>query len=217
MLPLSKFDVFIFDCDGVIFDSNRLKIDAMENALNDHGFKKEEVHSCIEYFSNNFGLSRYHHVNHFVDSILSIEFSEKERVVSEVLSSFGEQCQQLYLEAELTPGVLAFVQQLPGDKYIASGSAQEELRDVFERRGISHLFKGIYGSPTKKADLVQNILAMSSGEAVMFGDALSDLEASKKNNIDFVGYLPFSNVKESLSKVAKDNGYLTIEQWDELG
>lgn len=215
---LSRFDVFIFDCDGVIFNSNELKVEAMRYALEEQGFEEQEVQNCIDYFAKNFGLSRYHHVNYFVDNLLTLTVDDdREAIVSRLLNSFGLQCKQLYVGAELTPGILAFIELLPGDKYIASGSAETELREVFELRGINHLFKGIYGSPTKKTDLVKNILDTNPGKsAVMFGDALSDLQASKSNGIDFIGYLPFSNVRTELINAAQDHNYLTVNQWSEL-
>ena len=38
MLLLNKYDLCIFDCDGVIFDSNDLKIQAMEEVLKSNFF-----------------------------------------------------------------------------------------------------------------------------------------------------------------------------------
>ena len=35
MPPLNDYEVYIFDCDGVILDSNQLKIKAMKQALYD--------------------------------------------------------------------------------------------------------------------------------------------------------------------------------------
>ncbi|MBB1354748.1 HAD family hydrolase [Pseudoalteromonas sp. SR45-5] len=127
------------------------------------------------------------------------------------------QCKSLYLQAELTPGFIDFITQLKGKKFIASGSEQQELRDVFNARGLDSYFDEIYGSPTKKSDLVANILDITkASNAIMFGDAVSDLEAANINNIDFIGYLPFSNVKEKLVSLADKRSYKVIEQWSEL-
>ena len=52
--------------------------------------------------------------------------------------------------------------------------------------------------------------------AIMFGDAISDMEAAKNNKIDFVGYIPFSNVKEKLTILIKNNDYTLVGHWKEL-
>ena len=103
------------------------------------------------------------------------------------------------MTANLTPGFTSFIERCNGKKYIASGSEQEELRGVFSKRGLDQYFDGIFGSPTGKAKLVENILKKErSCNAVMFGDAESDMLSAQKNHIDFVFYKPFSKVKNKM-------------------
>ncbi|WP_283709985.1 HAD family hydrolase [Pseudoalteromonas prydzensis] len=218
-MPFNQnYDVYIFDCDGVILDSNKLKINAMASALRVLGFAENQVQLCREYFSQNFGKSRYHHVKHFVTELLDLdESSNKELIEQQILELFSSQCQQLYLEAEITPGFFEFIQNLRGKKYIASGSAQEELREVFKTRKLDQYFDGIYGSPTAKADNIKHILTLeNTKEAIMFGDALSDLEASIVNGINFIAYRPYSNVPDNLTTQSQNNGFIVIDQWVEL-
>jgi phosphoglycolate phosphatase-like HAD superfamily hydrolase len=211
-------DVYIFDCDGVILDSNKLKIDAMASALRALGFEHEQVALCCEYFSQNFGISRYHHVKYFVKHLLDLDnSSDTESIEQNILELFSSQCQQLYLIADITPGFLDFIQGLKGKKYIASGSAQEELRDVFKAKKLDHYFDGIYGSPTTKSENIKNILMLENTKnAIMFGDALSDLEASIANSIDFIAYRSYSNIPEKLTMESQSKGFTVIGQWTEI-
>lgn len=213
-----SYDVYIFDCDGVILDSNQLKINAMANTLNSLNFAEEQVQCCSDYFSHNFGKSRFHHVKYFIDHILDLDESTNcEELEKQILERFSSQCQQLYLKADITHDYLNFIQSLKGKKYIASGSAQEELRDVFKIRKLEQYFDGIYGSPTAKSENIKNILALeNSKKAIMFGDALSDLEASLENQIDFIAYRPYSNVPDQLTTQSQNNGFAVIDQWTEL-
>lgn len=212
------YDVYIFDCDGVILDSNQLKINAMARALSSLGFQPNHIQRCSEYFSQNFGKSRFHHVTHFVENLLDVdESSDSKAVEGQILDLFSSQCKQLYLEADLTPGYLNFIQSLKGKKYVASGSVQEELRDVFKIRELYHYFDGIYGSPTAKSENIKQILALeNTNNAIMFGDALSDLEASLENQIDFIAYRPYSNVPDKLTTQSYNKGFNVIDQWIEL-
>ncbi|WP_298942628.1 HAD family hydrolase [uncultured Psychromonas sp.] len=217
-MPLiASYDVYIFDCDGVILDSNQLKIDAMHNTLLPLVSDIEKVAVCVDYFRDNFGRSRFHHIDVFVNELLDLKESEKEPVKAAILQGYSSQCKALYLSADLTPKVLSFISSLQGHKYIASGSEQQELREVFKERGLDTHFDGVFGSPTKKSDLIKQILNKhDSASAVMFGDAISDYEGAELNNIDFVAYLPFSNVKEKMLERCHNNRSISIDSWEEL-
>lgn len=217
MRQIANYDVYIFDCDGVILDSNQLKIDAMHNALSALVNDAAQVKACIDYFRNNFGRSRFHHIDIFIEQFLLLDKNKAAEIKQSILDVYSTECKSLYLQAKLTPGFIDFITQLNGKKFIASGSEQQELREVFSVRGLDEYFNGIYGSPVKKSDLVANILdETKASNAVMFGDAVSDLEAANINNINFVGFLPFSNVKEKLISSANQNAYRVINKWSEL-
>lgn len=217
MQSIHNYDVYIFDCDGVILDSNQLKIDAMENALRDFSFESSLINKCIEYFSKNFGLSRFHHVDVFIEKILHVEPDDKEKIRSGILKKFSDQCHSLYLKAQITPGFIDFISSVEGSKYIASGSEQTGLMKVFEERGLGDYFLKIYGSPETKSNLVVKILDdEQSKNAVMFGDAISDFEAATKNGIDFIAYTPYSNVKDALTMLAANNGCRVLNSWGDV-
>jgi len=214
MSLLDSYEYYIFDCDGVILDSNKLKINAMKDTLDSLLFSPDSVLKCIEYFSGNFGKSRFHHVDVFVDEMLFDQIDSPEEVKENILNVFSEKCGALYLEARVTPGFIGFIERLKGRKYIASGSEQKELRDVLSKRGLDKYFYEIYGSPTRKSEIVSNIVSSESSlNAIMFGDAISDFEAARENNIDFCAYLPYSNVKELIRKKALEYGSKALDFW----
>lgn len=217
MPQLSDYDIYIFDCDGVILDSNQLKIEAMRNALAVHFSNHDLINDCISYFRNNFGKSRFHHVGHFLDSILDVEKRQRHALEQLILTSFSTQCRALYLKAEITPGFIAFLRQCKGKRYVASGSEQNELRNVFVQRGLNIHFDGVFGSPTSKAELIRCILKQENNtNAVMFGDAESDMSSAKKNQIDFVFYAPYSNVKEKMIEQCQLQDHLIIDDFSTM-
>lgn len=218
MLSIHNYDVYIFDCDGVVLDSNKLKISAMFNALSALNVDESSIKHCIDYFKNNFGKSRYHHIEYFTNFILSFDDHEKKVVFEKkLLSLFSSQCRVLYFDAPITPGFLDFIDNLNGRKYIASGSAEDELVDVFEKRNLSKFFIKITGSPTEKSTNIRNILNIENTKnAVMVGDALSDLNAAIDNDIDFIAYIPFSNVPHELKKRTLESQFTVIEKWGDI-
>jgi len=217
MHQFSKFDIYIFDCDGVILDSNQLKIDAMQRALEATTSDFDKVKKCVDYFRNNFGRSRFHHIDVFIEQFLELDKANASEIKKTILDEYSAQCKSLYLQADMTPGFIDFINELNGKKYIASGSEQQELRDVFKERGLNVYFDEIYGSPAKKSDLVANILKSNNSQnAVMFGDAISDLEASQVNNIEFIAYISFSNVPVELAKRSQMANFKVIKTWSEI-
>lgn len=214
MQSLSDYDVYVFDCDGVILDSNQLKIDAMREALSTILSDENKINACVDYFRNNFGKSRFHHIEVFVNDILDLDEKMKGHTNQLILDTYSSKCKSLYLSAEITPGFIDFIESLTGPKYVASGSEQSELREVFQERGLNAYFKGIFGSPVRKPQLISEILASEgTTKAIMFGDAISDVEAAKINNIDFIAYLPYSNVVSSMKKLATEYDFLVLNQW----
>lgn len=211
MHPLfDGYDTIIFDCDGVILDSNNLKVEAMYNALYLAQVPESEIESCCDYFKANFGKSRFHHIQYFIEHFID---KKDDMLYEQVLNQYSSQCEELYISAELTPNFLDAISNCSADLYIASGSAQDELRKVFSQRNLEQYFSSILGSPVAKVDNVKTILHQSKGKALMIGDALSDYDAAKKNNIDFIGYLPFSNVKEELKSLSKMEGFPILRGW----
>lgn len=216
MPSIHEFDVYVFDCDGVIFDSNELKINAMESALTALSFNRYQIEHCIDYFSKNFGKSRFHHVDLFFSEYLSYS-GNVDVLKTKLLNNFSMCCQTLYQTAEITPGFIEFIESLDGSKYVASGSAQDELREVFKKRGIYKYFKDVLGSPTPKQKLLSDILSIERNKkVVMIGDAISDLEAAEQNNCQFIAYTPYSNVKTELAERVSKLGFGVVNSWRDI-
>jgi|TARA_B110000503_G_C7127569_1_gene405365 phosphoglycolate phosphatase-like HAD superfamily hydrolase len=217
MRQFKDYDVIIFDCDGVILDSNTLKITAMRNALTESILTPAEVNKCTTFFAENFGKSRFYHVDYFVEHLITIENSTIEKFKHDLLFSYSQQCKSLYLFANKTPFISELLIKCSVSKYVASGSEQQELKDVFQQRQLDCYFKDILGSPEKKVTHVTNILSKNpSSKAVMIGDAVSDLEAAKDNYIDFIFYSPYSNVEEKMRALCHQFNYRIIDSFEEV-
>lgn len=218
MLIFKAADLIIFDCDGVLLDSNSMKIDAMESALRlSNKFSTSQISTCVDYFKSNFGKSRYHHVAHFV-SLLGLSDEATVQLEKAVIDSFSEQVEELYLKAPLAVGILELLTSLRGKKlFVASGSEQEQLKRVLEKRGISKYFKGILGSPTSKTKNIASILESNDySQAVMVGDAMADYDSATINSIKFIFYSPLSNVKEEMLQESKKQGFHVINNYSEI-
>ena len=211
-----SYNAIIFDCDGVLFDSNSLKSKAFREIL--CAYPQAVVNDFITYHRRQGGVSRYVKLRAFFADFLRVSVNEQE--LKRLLSEFSNACQKLYQEANLTPGCLNLLEQLSPriPLFVASGSDQEELNQVFARRNLTQFFQGIYGSPkTKKACVTEIMNQLSSNlRVVMIGDAESDWLASQEAGIDFIFMNKYSDAVKTMKKIAKIENFTEIETLREL-
>ena len=68
-LKMSDYKTFIFDCDGVILNSNHIKTKAFWDSVIDYG--EDEACQLVAFHKSRGGISRYKKFEHFIDNILS--------------------------------------------------------------------------------------------------------------------------------------------------
>lgn len=207
-----NYSTIIFDCDGVLIDSNQLKTDAFRQVLK--AYSPSLVEQFIAYHQQQGGVSRYVKLRTFLDTFLKEPYLESQ--LDELLENYGKACVALYKTAALTPGCLETLEALKKSGtslYVASGSDESELRQVFAQKDIAHFFKGIYGSPKTKYESVSEILLKvdTKGEILFIGDAESDWKAAQKHNLDFIFMAQFSDALNIMTKKAETEGFPVIE------
>ncbi len=183
-------NAIIFDFDGVILDSFTVKTDAFAKIF--EKFNKKDVQKLLDYHIKNGGISRFVKIRYFFETILNSQISEEDVQIyasqfSDIVTS--ELLNQKYIIKE----TLEFIKSEFKSKvlFIASGAEQEELRFICKHFAIDNNFKGIFGSPTPKDEIVKNILndfKLIAHECVLIGDSINDYDAAKKNSVEFYGY-----------------------------
>ena len=183
----NKYDFFIFDCDGVILNSNSIKTEAFRKVLINE--VESDIEKFIHYHESNGGISRYEKFNYFYSKIIN----KKEKLdfyVKRALNDYGKIVFNELIKCDFVPGVIDFINHLFKNKkniFVVSGSDQQELREVFRNRNISFYFEKIYGSPNHKVlntGFVVNRFK-NKEKGVFFGDSKLDYESSVKHNLDF--------------------------------
>jgi HAD superfamily hydrolase (TIGR01549 family) len=185
-----SFKAILWDFDGVIMNSNQIRDNGFVNVLND--FPEEQVELLLQYHRKNGGLSRYVKFRYFFEQI------RNENVTEEIIMHYAAQFSKDVMQHLTNPEMLItetvdFIKRtyhsIP--MYIVSGSDQEELRKVCKEVKIGHYFKGIYGSPVPKKQLVKNILVNDSllpDHLLLVGDSINDYEAAHENGLFFMAY-----------------------------
>ena len=198
-LPIAKYRTFVFDCDGVVLNSNRVKTEAFYQATLPYG--KKAAKAMVEHHVTNGGISRYIKFAHFLDQLVPQHaFSVEGPDLNELLQAYAKTVRQGLLQCEVAPGLEALRQQTPEARWlIVSGSDQAELRDVFSIRDIARWFDGgIFGSPDTKDTILDRETENSTitWPALFLGDSTYDYEAASRAGLDFVFFSAWSDVKK---------------------
>jgi phosphoglycolate phosphatase-like HAD superfamily hydrolase len=186
---MSIFDHYkswVFDFDGVILDSNKIKTDAFYKAVVHYG--EDQAKQLCAYHVAHGGISRFVKFNYFFETILGRSPLDGE--IDQALDRFAEAVRQGLLECAQAPLLedlfTNHLKDLPCT--VISGSMQEELREIMKLRGLDHYFDHIYGSPDSKDVIFEREIANKSIKkpAVYIGDSLYDYEMAHKFGLDFI-------------------------------
>ncbi len=181
-----SYRTMVFDCDGVVLDSNRLKTNAFREAASPYGEVAAEA--LVAHHVANGGISRFAKFRHFLDEIVGAEASGPG--IEQLLADFATSVRHGLRECAIAPGIEALRRATAWAPWlIVSGGSQEELREVFSERGIDRWFDGgIFGSPDTKDEILARELANGNIQlpALFVGDSRYDFLAARSAGLDFV-------------------------------
>ena len=182
------YDLFVFDCDGVILDSNGIKSQAFFDVALPFGEKQAE--RFVAYHQLRGGVSRQEKFKYFVAEILTAEPPDRESLEIELVEAYARICREGLQKCSMIPGVQAFLASLPRSvrNYVVSGGAQTEVRQALTERHLDQFFSLILGNPRSKQENMQQLFAAGAlkGRGAYFGDARLDMELAQQFDLDFV-------------------------------
>ena len=182
-----SLQAIVLDCDGVLLESLDVKTKAFEELFRAYPEHRERVRQL---HLDNLGMSRYDKFRIIYRDFLHQPLSDGEMETLD--ESFSRLIMQRMLACPMASGADVFLERFSGRYalFVASATPEAELRAILEGRGIARLFKGIYGAPTTKADILQHIRRTHHWEArelIFVGDALSEHQAAAECGVPFVG------------------------------
>ena len=186
----NKYDAIVFDFDGTLVDSNEIKSSAFGKLYESYG--EEIVRKVIDYHKEHVGISRFIKFKHWQENLLGKPYSDE---LGEQLSRhYSGLVMEAVVKAPFCEGAYKFLKKFHHSYplYVASGTPQLELREIVKRRNLDTFFRGVYGSPSSKKQILEHILMQnnwSPNRLLMVGDALSDWEGAKQANVCFVGII----------------------------
>jgi len=184
-----KWDAIFFDCDGVILDSVDIKTKVFYKMFLKFG--EEYARQGVQFHLENGGISRHEKFKHFYHHILNHQVSDEK--IMDLGKQFSEYVLDEVLKAPFIDGAyetICELHKLQIPIFVVSGTPHDEINYIFQERNMSRFFEGIHGSPRDKSDIVKDILdryTCNKENCLFIGDALSDLEASVKTGLIFLG------------------------------
>lgn len=183
----------IFDFDGVLVESAHIKTDAFRKLFS---HRSNKVHEIVEYHIRNAGISRYVKFKYIYENILHEPYTDETGL------KLGEEFSKIALEeikrAPFVKGANEFLHENYNNYhfYIASGTPQNELNEIVYFKEMDKYFKGVFGTPATKAEIIDVIVKKSElgkGEVVFVGDGESDKVAADSTEVHFVLRLTAEN------------------------
>lgn len=185
-MNLPDYSTFVFDCDGVVLDSNHIKTEAFRQAALPFGEAAAEA--LVDWHVANGGISRYRKFEHFLSAI--VPQGARGPDLQRLLACYAATVREGLMRCAVAPGLQELRTATRHARWlIVSGGDQAELREIFAERGLADLFDGgIFGSPDSKDTILARELKTDNitPPALFLGDSTYDHRAAQGAGLDFM-------------------------------
>lgn len=188
-MDISKKKVFVFDYDGVVANSVNIKTEAFHDLYLPYG--KEIAQKAVEHHLEHGGISRFEKFKFCHNKFLKKKITKLEL---DVLSDkFSKLVTDKVVSCELIKGVKDFLKNLKKRNKLCAintGTPTQEILEITSRNGLDIYFDFTLGSPSTKTqnlDILHQQSGLDYDLFVFFGDSLTDIQAAKELDIDFIG------------------------------
>lgn len=193
---MNKFSSLVFDCDGVILNSNKIKTKAFYDVAKVYGHKPAQA--LKDYHVQNGGISRYAKFEYLLTHILGKSINQTE--LNCLLENFSTEVKNALLTCEVVKGLEELRANTTHAKWlIVSGGDQAELREVFAQRGLDKLFDGgVFGSPDTKDIILEREIKNQTiiRPGLFLGDSKYDYQSATQAGLDFVFISQWTEVED---------------------
>ena len=172
----SKYSAIVFDLDGVILDSVKIKRE---------GF--EQIFPGMYIDLNTGGKTRYDKIKHFY---LNEKNDTIPRDVYERLCrQYDEYTRKRVIESKVSEDILILIKNSNFNFYIVSGTPTEILVDILKKKKLLKYFKSVYGCDDKPKSKILEEINESEKSMIYIGDTKNDEEEASYADVPFKRYV----------------------------
>ena len=209
-MNLLDYSSILFDCDGVVLDSNKIKSSSFYNTA--AKYCESSALQFLKYHQRNGGISRYVKFKHFIDNILPLSSDnisyQDAPSVNTLLEQYAQNIKEKLLICSIAESLCSLRRETKqADWYVITGGDENEVKEIFKTRKIDQYFnKGIYGSPKSKEENITKLMIEKKIRypAVFLGDSSYDYRVACKFGIDFIFISEWTEL-ENWEQFVKDN------------
>ena len=210
---IDSYNTVIFDCDGVVLNSNKIKTNAFYEVAIKFGVEAAEL--FVEYHKNFGGVSRYKKFDYFLKTVVK----QPEYKLQDLLNQYQVVVKNGLYECDVSPKLNSIRDELSHQNWlIVSGGDQDEIREVFKERKLNHMFLGgIFGSPDIKEKILDREIRNGNIKfpAIFLGDSKYDYEVAQKMNIDFIFINAWTELQDADEWTSR-NSIVSVEKISDL-
>ncbi len=178
----------MFDCDGVVLNSNQTKIDAYYAVAKKMGGSDAQAQAFVDHHVAKGSFPRNGKTEYYLTQIVKQPVTKA--ILHQYMQAFEDVLDVTLMQCEVAVGLGALKAATPQAKWmLVSGGDQAELRRIFPRRQLAQLFEaGIFGGPEQKDEVLAREIANGNLQfpALFVGDSKYDHQAASRAGLDFV-------------------------------
>lgn len=207
---LDKYDVLLFDLDGLLIDS----LDKLSNALVQSVSKfanSSQLRNFQKYDKQNPGLSRFEKVDFFINSILKNNDLKPE----DILKIFDELSLEARINSTLNPCLNELYEMYKSKHWVLlTNCDNQQLVHVANRFNLSRIFgNNLIGTPPSKDSRARDLRFKNPDRSIIsISDSESDGKLAEMNEFDFLFVEEFSRGNSDW----EINDYFSVESLNNL-
>lgn len=183
---LQSYSTVFWDFDGVIKNSVAVKSSAYVEVFSSFG---SDVTGWVkDHHELNGGMSRFEKIPLYLEKA-GIQVSDSS--VTNFCNKFSDIVVQQVIESPWVAGVAEYLQAQHACKafVLVTATPEAEIEFILDCLQIKNFFRRIYGAPTSKSVAIRDAMdefSVAPAEAIMIGDAKSDMTAARENGVAFL-------------------------------
>jgi phosphoglycolate phosphatase-like HAD superfamily hydrolase len=202
----------VLDMDGVVFNSEPIKIAAFASLFATYPEKLSEIG---HYNRTHRGIPRSEKFAHVLNSILGLPAEERN------IQILGERYKSILARelsnVPLVRGIEQFLQLDRFSFFLNSSAPIEEIQNLLKSKALAQYFQAIYGYPYSKVEVLRQLKSQyQENSIVFFGDAWADYHTAQLAEIRFIGVDVYSSLTFDNIDIPVINDFSDLDRIVEL-